>query len=196
MVPIIFIIQGILLRLLPHLPNAAPITAMGLFGGAKLSKRMALVLPFVTMVISDYLLLYVRPFDTPWIVTDRMYPLTALVHFTTVYVWSSFVISSLVGMAVRKHLTLLTVAGASLICSLQFFLITNFGVWMAGNYSRGIDGLVKSYVMGLPFLQGTIVGDLFYTGVFFGLFALAQFLAHPGAHSRSAISPHQVQYKV
>jgi hypothetical protein len=30
------------------------------------------------------------------------------------------------------------------------------------------------YAAGIPFLQGTLLGDLFYSGVLFGAFALVQ----------------------
>jgi hypothetical protein len=57
---------------------------------------------------------------------------------------------------------------------LQFFLITNAAVWIGGAYDRGIDGLWQSYVAGLPFYRGTLLGDLFYTAAFFGLYELVR----------------------
>ena len=49
-------------RLLPHMPNFAPVTATALFCGAYMSKRQSLVGLAVIMLASDYMLLYIKPF--------------------------------------------------------------------------------------------------------------------------------------
>lgn len=170
------IIGAVLLRLLPHLPNFAPITAMGLFGGKYITNKFAIFVPLVALIVSDYLLLYVNPF-TMHADFSHIYPISAMFHATTFYVWGSFVFSSLIGIWLRKTKRPEVILGATVGASLQFFLITNFGVWAAGAYSRGIEGLLQSYLMGLPFLKFTLLGDLFYTGVFFGAYALATHLA-------------------
>lgn len=158
-ITIFFIIMGVFLRLIPHIPNFAPITALALFGGTYLNKRLALILPILTMAISDYLL----------------FP-HSMFHSTTLYVWGSFLISGLLGLWIRKHNKPGFVLGASLIASLQFFLITNFGVWVTTNmYSHDLNGLLQSYLMGLPFYKYTLLGDLFYTVSFFGLYKLVRF---------------------
>jgi hypothetical protein len=54
-------------------------------------------------------------------------------------------------------------------------LLSNFGVWAGGTmYPKTIEGLMICYAAGIPFLKGTLLGDLFYSGVLFGMFALAQ----------------------
>ncbi len=174
MLEIIMIVGGILLRLVPHLPNFSSISATALFGGAHLKKRYAIFLPIVAIAVSDYLLLYVNPFGNPVADFSHILPITAMFHSTTLYVWGSFAISGLIGLWLRKNSKPSNIVTAALLTSLQFYLITNFGVWAGGMYSRGIDGLFTSYVMGLPFLRWTLMGDLFYTGVFFGSYALAK----------------------
>ena len=94
-------------------------------------------------------------------------------HSTTLYVWGSFITSGLIGIWLKKHKKPQLIVGASLLASIQFFVITNFGVWAGGYYGYGFNGLLKTYLEGLPFFQWTILGDLFYTGVFFGAYALA-----------------------
>ena len=178
MLAILMIIGGVLLRLTPHMPNFAPIAATALFGGAYLSKRFALLVPLVAMAISDYLLLYIHPFQSPMVDFGHVYPITALFHATTVYVWGSFVVSGLIGMWLKKHKKPVFILSACLLGSIQFFLITNLGVWAGGMYSRGIDGLLQSYLMGLPFFRWTVLGDLFYTGVFFGAYEFALWTAY------------------
>jgi len=73
-------------------------------------------------------------------------------------------------MWLKRHQSIENIALASISSSLLFFFITNFGVWAAGSYARDIQGLVESYIMGLPFLRGTVFGDLFYNGLFFSMY--------------------------
>ena len=41
-------------------------------------------------------------------------------------------------------------------------------------YSKDIKGILDCYIMGLPFLKGTLMGDLFYSSVLFTAFVLIQ----------------------
>lgn len=174
MLELSIIVSGILMRLVPHLPNFSSISATALFGGAHLKKRYAIILPIVAIAVSDYLLLYVNPFGATGVDFANLQPVDAMFHSTTAYVWGSFLVSGLIGLWLRKNPKPSTIVVASLIASLQFYLITNFGAWASGMYGRGLDGLLTSYLMGLPFLRWTILGDLFYTSVFFGSYALAK----------------------
>ena len=176
--PISIILIAALLRLFPHSPNFAPIGAMALFGGAYLSKKQSIIIVFGAMLISDYLLLYINPFSPNWINFSKFYPLTSAYHSTMIFIYAAFAVNIFIGWLIRKYRSPFTVIGASLASSIQFFLITNFAVWAMGAYSRGIDGLVQSYIMGLPFFRYTIAGDLFYTTALFGGFELVQLLLH------------------
>ena len=183
------ILGGIILRLVPHPPNFSSISATALFAGTKLPRRYAFILPLVIAVVSDYLLLYVNPFASPILDSSGIKPISAMFHATTLYVWGSFLLSGLIGLWLRRHFKASNLVFASLITSLQFFLITNFGVWAAGAYSRGIDGLVTSYAMGLPFLRWTMLGDLFYSSVFFSIHAFA-------TKTRTKVSPATLKARV
>lgn len=170
--PIIIIIAA-LLRLVPHLPNFAPIGAIALFGGAYLGKKYSIPVIIATMLLSDYLLLYINPFSLTWFNFKTLYMPTALIHSTTLFVYGSFLINILIGWLIAKKKSVPTVIGGSLLASIQFFMVTNFGVWAMGAYGRGLEGLLQSYIMGLPFLKFTILGDLFYSGLFFGSYEIA-----------------------
>lgn len=149
------IIAGAAMRLLPHEYNFTPIAAIALFGGVYLSKKYALILPLVAMFVSDIFLGF---------------------HDTMAYVYGSFILTGLIGLWLRNHKNVGTVIGASFVSSVLFFLITNFGVWAQGMYARDLSGLMQSYIMGLPFFRGTLLGDLFYTGVMFGAYELVKAL--------------------
>ena len=160
---------------MPHVPNFAPITAIALFGGAYLSKRLAIILPLVIMIISDYLILY-------WTGTgfnfQKLISPISLFHSTTLLVWGSFAISSLIGIYISKRKSASNVLGASLIASIQFFIVTNFGAWaMSTMYPHNLAGLLQSYIMGIPFFRATLLGDLFYTGAFFGSVELVKLIS-------------------
>lgn len=147
-----FIIAAVILRLLPHLPNFAPIAAMALFGGTYLNKKYALIVPLAAMIISDIFI----GFYNPWIMMS---------------VYGSFLLIGLIGLYLKNHKTIPNIIGASLIGSVGFFLITNFAVWAVPGsfYPHTLQGLLNSYMMGLPFFRHTLMGDLFYTGAIFGL---------------------------
>lgn len=164
------IFSAVLLRLFPHVPNFAPIGAMALFGGTYVGRKYSVGIVFITLFLSDYLLLYIHPFSSQFLTISRLYPITAFVHATTVYVYGSFLLTVGIGILLKKHLSKENIVLASISSSLLFFFITNFGVWVAGAYARDITGLWESYIMGLPFLRATVFGDLFYNGIFFSAY--------------------------
>jgi len=151
------IIAAALLRLVPHIPNFAPITAIGLFSGTYLNKRWALVIPVVALLFSDFFIGFYN-----WQVM--------------VAVYGSFVISSLLGIWLKKRKSAGNTALVTLAASLQFYLITNFAVWAFGGlYPATAEGLVASYVNALPFLRNTLLGDFFYVGIMFGAYELVRY---------------------
>lgn len=171
--PVIIILLVALLRLFPHPPNFAPVGAMALFGGVYLSRKYSIVTIISTLLISDYFLLYINPFSSDWINFSTFYSPVALFHSTTIFVYGSFIINILIGWLISKNKSILTIGAGSLLASLQFFLITNFAVWAMGAYARGLDGLIQSYIMGLPFFKFTLFGDAYYAVAIFGAYELA-----------------------
>ncbi len=150
--PSIIILFAVVFRLVPHMPNFAPISGMALFGGAYLNKKYALIVPLIAMFLSDIFLGF---------------------HSTMIYVYGSFIATGLIGLWLRKHKNFTNVVGAALFSSLLFFIVTNFGVWLEGKlYPANLSGLMESYAMAIPFFRNTILGDLFYTALFFGSYEL------------------------
>lgn len=168
--PTFIIALAVLIRLFPHAPNFAPIAAMGLFGGTYLNRKYSLAIVFISLLISDYLLLYIHPFSSQFLNFSKIYSPIVLVHSTTFFVYGSFLLIALLGMWLKSHKSAKNILAASLSSSILFFIITNFGVWVQGAYARDLSGLWQSYVMGIPFFRNTLFGDLFYVGLFFGSF--------------------------
>jgi hypothetical protein len=158
-------VATVLARLVPHPPNFIPVGALSLFGGSRLRAAAGLLLPIGVMVVSDILLWGLkgaRPFN--W------------------FVYGSFLVNVLIGQFLLTKLSVWRIGAASLLGSVQFYLVTNFGVWLASShYSRDLSGLLTCYVAGLPFFGdpgagiffiNTLLSDLMYSGLMFGLYAV------------------------
>jgi hypothetical protein len=149
---VLLIAFAALSRFVPHPENFTPIAAMALFGGVYFDKRYAFVVPLVAMVVSDYFIGF---------------------HNTVPYVYGSFVLAGLIGIWLKNHKSVAWIVGASLTSSVLFFVVTNFGVWVTGGYPQNFGGLVECYIAAIPFFRNTVLGDLLYVGVLFGLYESA-----------------------
>ena len=146
------VVIGILLRILPHPGNFTPVMAIALFSGVVLTPQIALVVPLIVMIASD---LIIGP--------HALYPLT----------WGSFFLVSVLGVAIRKNAKVNRLFFGTLGGSLLFYLVTNLGVFLFQNmYEKSLSGLIQCYVMALPFFRNSLLGDLFFSSLFFGFFAL------------------------
>ncbi|BCT91550.1 hypothetical protein LYSHEL_05740 [Lysobacter helvus] len=153
-----------LTRLLPHPPNFSPVEAIALFGGAYFAARQwALVVPLVAMFVSDLAL---------GLVNGGVYfEYFASAGFWLVY--ACIALSTVLGFGLRGRVTGGRVLGYSLLGSVLFFLVTNFGTWFGGTmYPQNAQGLVAAYVAGIPFFKWTLLGTLAYSALLFGGFAL------------------------
>lgn len=141
-------------RLLPHPPNFAPITALALFGGVYLDRRLTFAIPLLAMFLSD------------WVI--GLYP-------EVMWVYGSFLAVGMIGLWLRNHPGLVPSIGATLAGSILFFLVTNFGVWVTSQvaYPRTVAGLLECYTVAIPFFRNTLLGDFVYVGVMFGVYEFA-----------------------
>ncbi|MCX8107146.1 MAG: hypothetical protein N3D80_14880 [Ignavibacterium album] len=139
------------IRLIPHPPNFAPIAAMALFGGAYFNRKsFAFAVPLAAMFLTDAIIGF---------------------HSEMWLVYLSFALIVLIGMLMLKKVNIKNVIIASLTASISFFIITNFGVWAFGTmYPKNIAGLIECYIAAIPFIQNTLIGDLFFSGIMFGMF--------------------------
>lgn len=138
---------AVVFRLIPHSPNVAPIAALALFSGAIIPDIRGFIIPIIALFISDLFLGF---------------------HATVPFVYGSFMAIALIGTFLRRHLSPLATGLGSVVGSILFFLVTNFGVWATSSmYTKDIQGLIHSYQMGIPFFRNTVLGDLFYTTLFF-----------------------------
>jgi len=138
-------------RLLPHVPGVWPLAASALFAGRMLRlPLLALVVPVAAVLLSNIALA-----GEDWRVTAVVCAALTLPVFA--------------GMLARRWQGAVPVIAAMLSCSFIFFVATNFAVWaFNGMYPMTFQGLTQCYVAALPFLDKTVMGDLFWTAVLFG----------------------------
>lgn len=134
-----FVLVAVLVRLLPHPPNVAPITATALFAGTFFSrKHLAFLMPLLAMAFTDLFLGF---------------------SMITPVVYLSFIAITALGMTFKKMNI-----GMILLSSLVFFVLTNLGVWIL-YYPLTVEGLANCFTLAVPFFINSILGDLFFSGV-------------------------------
>ena len=153
---VFIVLAAALTRLMPHPPNMTSIAAIALFGGAYFSDRwLAFLVPLTALFISDMAL-------------GGFYRGMEVVYL-------SFALIVCIGLWLQKYRTVLPIAGAALAGSVLFFVLTNLGVWaFSGMYPATVEGLAACFTAAIPFFANTVMGDLFYTALLFGGFALLE----------------------
>ena len=169
LIVVYFVLFAAVVRIVPHPWNFTPVGAMALFSGAKLGRSWkAFLLPLAALFLGDLFVGFHR--------------LMPIVYF-------SFCLSVLIGIAFRNRQSLKPLSLATFVGALQFFVVTNFGVWAMENfYPHSYAGLVTCYIAGVPFFGNTLVGDAVYATLLFGGFALLERLV-PGLSRNPSATP-------
>lgn len=143
--------------------NFAPVGALSLFAGARLRGWQAYVVPIALMAATD-----------PLVSLIYGYSATSGYSFATPFIYASFLISVWIGTRLRSTENPAWIGAAALIGSAQFFLISNFGVWLGSThtYAHTPAGLLACYINAIPFFRHTVISDVIYAAVFFGLHAV------------------------
>ena len=175
----LLVLAASLYRAWPGRPfGFAPQMAMALFAGAIIKdKRMAFLLPLLSMLISDvlYQILYING-------------MTEIKGFYSGQWLNYLLIAGVTAFGfLLKKITALRVLFFSLSGSLIFFLTSNFSVWAGGGgleRPKTFNGLMLCYYDGLAFYRdyglikgfygNLFIGDLFFCTLLFGSFYLLQ----------------------
>src|SRR5438270_11275056 len=150
------VVAGVVLRVLPHPWNFAPIGAIALFAGAHFERRsFALAIPLVTMFIGDAFIGF---------------------HSAMPVIYATYALIAVIGMLLRNHRTSIAAVGAGVLASsIIFYVVTNFAVWAMGTtYAKTTAGLLACYVAAIPYFGNTLASDALFTACFFGIFALIE----------------------
>lgn len=163
------IVACIVLRLLPHAPNVAPMAALALFSSYTISSRWGLlVVPLATFFTDIFLGFY------DWRVMAAVYGSYALI--------TGF------GVFVRAGKSSVRAISATCAGSLIFFTVTNFAVWAFGEwYAKSPSGLLTAYINGLPFLRNSLLGDMGYGALLYAGYAAYRARAPVIAHLKSTL---------
>ena len=169
----IMILLAALSRIHPHPYNFTPLVGMALFSGATFAKKwQAYLIPVIAYLISD-----------------AFFSLTGATGFygvSQLFVYGGMVLVTALGTTMGQPKAL-KVLGYSLTGSAVFWIISNFGTWVGSTIPGSIEyepGLTlgMTYIRALPFYNqfsnqlflGAFGGDLFYSAILFGVYALAQ----------------------
>lgn len=178
---IVMIVLAALSRLLPHPYNFSPLVAIALFGGSLFkNKWQAYLVPIGAYLISDIILqatglMGVYSFAQPFVIISQA------------FVYAGMILVTLLGTSLH-HPKAVKILGYSLTGSAIFWVISNLGVWVGNYFAAGTltyePGLTlgMTYLRALPFYNvmstqlffNAFAGDLFYTALLFGVFALIQ----------------------
>ena len=135
-------------------PNFEIVTTALVISALYLGSRKTLLLTFLTIAVSDVIIGNTNIF---------------------LFTWSGFLIPVLLLPFLFKVLKLknkstfwniLAVTGSGLTANLFFYIWTNFGVWLldsVGMYSNDVQGLMRSYLNGLPFLKNQFLSSIIFT---------------------------------
>ncbi len=178
--------------------NLTPLGALGLYGGARLRSWRALVVPAAVMVTTDLILwaaLGWAPFNP--------------------FVYAAFAVYVLLGCLLARTESPVRIGAACVVGSVQFFLLTNFSVWLAlsrpaadmpagqavvwedqggsyptPTYARNLPGLLTCYAVALPFTNRDAPPLGFFGNWLLGdfLFAGLLFGAHAWLSRRSFLA--------
>jgi hypothetical protein len=152
-----------LTRLIPHPWNLSPAYAMELFSGARLRSWQAFAIPLAMRLVTDILLMPIH----------RLFVTELILYFTFMpFVYLSIVVNVLIGRRLTRTESPLLIGSAAVLASMQFFVVTNFGVWLGSSlYPRTLAGLVACYGAGLFYYLPTLISYLLFSAVLFGAHA-------------------------
>ena len=150
-----------------------PQLAMALFGGAVIKdKKLAFILPLVSMLLSDvlYEVLFRSGLSSiPGFYDGQFVNYVLFAGMTFIGFW-------------MRNLNVGRIAAGTVIAPTLYFLLSNLDVWLSGggyNRPRTFSGLLQCYADGLPFYKGYLLGTIFFSIVLFGLYFLFQKKTEP-----------------
>ena len=141
-----------LIHLLPHPFGVSSIGATALYAGAN-GSRFFWATPLIPLTLAALIFGFYEP-------------------LVMIFVFGGFMLSSFAGRwFLRRDRSYARFGGAVGAGALIFFVISNFGIWLAGFYPPTMAGLVQCYINGLPFLGQSILADAAFCFVLFGAHA-------------------------
>jgi hypothetical protein len=147
---------------LGHPDNFSPIDSIALFSGSYFGRKwIAFLLPLFSVWVSDLVVNFQYFHHWVWLYPGFYFQYG---FYLIVVLFSSWFLQK--NKAFRVPFSAVAV-------SIAFFLISNFGVWLGySTYPHTLNGLILCYTAGLPFYRSTLISDLGYSIVLFGVVEL------------------------
>lgn len=163
---ILMIFLAALSRFIPHPPNFTPLGAIALFGAAYFAqKHWALLIPLIAWWGSDIALnnlVYAKQYP-------EYYQGFSWMGYPAGYLCLGLIV--VMGWFFLKKVNTLRVLGTATLAAVLFFLVTNFASMIADPiYTKDFNGLLQSYIAGIPFFRNTLLGNLVYSAALFGVY--------------------------
>ena len=137
-----------------HIPGFIPVFGALLFCGARLRQRDAIWFPVAVLAVCD------------WVLTTQVFHME--VKWGHAITLVAFAAMAWIGGLLRDHLSISRFVGSAVGGSTAYFLISNFGVWLAwGTYPHTREGLIACYVAALPYYRTSTLSTLFGGAVLF-----------------------------
>ena len=134
----ISIVSIILTRLVPHPPNFTSTIAVATYFPILFGKKNILFV-MAAFIISDLMIGF---------------------HSYIFWTWGSLLAIGLLSKYFENISNrILTAASFSFL----FFIITNFGIWVSGQYEYSFQGIAICYFMALPFFAFNLASTIFYS---------------------------------
>ena len=138
-------------RLIPHPANFTPVIAVAILSGFLFRNiYLSLFILTLSMFLSDFFIIFYK-------------------HMIFVYLSLFFI--CYISHKKFKKINFKNIFIFSLVGSILFFIVSNFGVWLLGNlYEKNISGLINCYILAIPFYKNTLISTLIFC--YIAVFAL------------------------
>ena len=152
----ILISLAVVTRIIPHLWNFTAVGAIFLFSTFYFKdRRIRFLIPITIMLCSDLCLYWLK--GTP---------------FAGLGIYLCLMLYIPVSAVLIKKVKITSVALAGISGATLFFITSNFLVWAQGG-GYGL-GFIETYIAGIPFYKNAILGNIVWSTVLFGLYALSK----------------------
>ncbi|MGB0805227.1 MAG: DUF6580 family putative transport protein [Salibacteraceae bacterium] len=154
-------------RLIPHWPNVTAVAAVAIFGGATLRNSLSAVLiPLTAIFFSDLIINNT--------VYSAYYEGFVLFGNSAAWIYAGFILMTVMSHFTIKSFKATPIISTTVLSTLLFFVLTNIGAWLSSPfYAQDVSGLLLAFEAGLPFVLNSLLGNLFFVGVFFYGYSLA-----------------------
>jgi len=152
-----------LIRFLPLPINVTPISAIALFAGTYILDKKKATYFVMALVLFGDVILGLLKFEEFGLYKLGLYLTLILVVR--------------LGILLRGREQRQTIMVASLVGSILFFFLANFTAWLFSNQGEiNWQGLGEFYVEAIPYVKGTMMGDLLFNTILFGGYSLTKWI--------------------